>query len=231
MPLSKEANERLWNALIKEALIEKCSKELQEIKAETEAHEFSSEFKKSIKKIMSSIGKKENIKQAAKVFKHIAVTTAAIMGIIFGALLTQPEVYASVSGVIKNVFHSYDLYINKGNKTEKIDKKIHLGYVPNGYEIASIFYYDCDVSMTYENENKITFNFDYGLANGFVFYVDNERHSCIELSHNNVNYYFYSANIPDEENILLWYSDKYYFVIYAQLPQDELVKIAENLKI
>ncbi len=230
MPLSKEANERLWNALIKEALIEKCSMELQEIKAETEAHEFSSEFKKSIKKIMSSIGKKENIKQAAKVFKHIAVTTAAIMGIIFGALLTQPEVYAAVSGIIKSVFNTYDHYSYNGNSTDTLDKNKQLGYVPYGYEIKSIYYSNADVSMTYENNEKMSIMVDYGIAENFALYIDNERHTCIEFNQNNTTYFFYLAKCSNEDNVLMWYENDYYYVIYAQFPQDELVKIAENIK-
>ena len=41
MPLSKGANERLWDAVIKEALIESMRLELDEAEQNTEPHSFS----------------------------------------------------------------------------------------------------------------------------------------------------------------------------------------------
>ena len=59
MPLSKGANERLWDAVIKEALIESMRLELDEAEQNAEPHSFSPQFEHNMKKLSRSIGIKE----------------------------------------------------------------------------------------------------------------------------------------------------------------------------
>ena len=92
MPLSKGANERLWDAVIKEALIESMRLELDEAEQNAEPHSFSPQFEHNMKKLSRSIGIKEKSRAAVKVICKFAVTAAAVMGISFGGLLTQHEV-------------------------------------------------------------------------------------------------------------------------------------------
>ena len=74
MPLSKGANERIWDAVIKESLIESMKSELDEAEQNAEPHSFSPQFEHNMKKLSRSIGIKEKSRFATnrrRNFKNI----------------------------------------------------------------------------------------------------------------------------------------------------------------
>ncbi len=231
MQLSKNANERLWDAVIKEALIEDCNSELQELEKITVTHSFSSRFEKNIEKTKRSIGRKELLKNTGKFFKTAAVTAAAVMGLIFCSMLTQPQVYAAVENVIKSIFSDHDNFAHKQNNEEFIfDKNKTLVYVPDGYTLRSVFYGDNSVFQTYNTENGPEIQFDYGLSGSSSISIDNERHIMKEISIENQKYYYYAAMEENDFNSLIWYNNGYVYIITSQISEEEIVKIAEKLK-
>lgn len=154
MPLSKGANERLWDAVIKEALIESMNRELEELEQNTEPHKFSLRFEHNMNKLIKRIGRKEKAQAAGKVIGKFAVTAAALMGIMFGGFLTQPEVYAAVSNVIRSTFSTHDKYTYQDNSEDIVfDDTFRLGYVPDGYELRSVYYMGNANFLTYESED------------------------------------------------------------------------------
>ncbi|MGN0552182.1 MAG: DUF4367 domain-containing protein [Oscillospiraceae bacterium] len=74
---------------------------------------------------------------------------------------------------------------------------------------------------------KICFN--YSLAEGSSITVDNESHRYKEIIEYNIIYYFYKSE-QDDFNTLIWFDEKYAYSIDAQIPEDEIIKIAENIK-
>lgn len=85
------------------------------------------------------------------------------------------------------------------------------------------------VTLFYKNETaKITF--EYGIANFTSIFHDNEHNTYYEFEHNGTEYHYYESNDKDFDSMLLWYDEGYVFNIYAHLPKDELIKIAENIE-
>lgn len=109
------------------------------------------------------------------------------------------------------------------------DNTIRLGYVPNGYELRSVYYMGNANLLTYESEEGINLYFNYSLADGSSIAVDNESRSYKETIENNKIYYFYKSE-EDDFNTLIWFDRKYAYSIDAQISEDEIVKIAENIK-
>ncbi len=233
MLLSKRANDRIWDALLKEALIDSCNKELREIESEMENEkdiiDCSEKFEKKIKTLANSIGRKNALKTAAAVFRKTAAAAAVIIAAAFGVCLTQPDVYAAVGGAVKKIFYSHDNFFN-ADVNEEFDKNKQVGYIPDGYELRHIFYSDTNVSMSFEADDRTEFIVDYGFADNFSISADNKRYKCVELQNNNVDYYLYWADNSDENNVLVWYKDNYYYAIYAQISLYEFIKIAESIK-
>lgn len=233
MPLSKGANERLWDAVIKEALIESMRLELDEAEQNAEPHSFSPQFEHNMKKLSRSIGIKEKSRAAVKVICKFAVTAAAVMGISFGGLLTQHEVYAAVSNVVRDVFSTHDKYTYQGSFNSNdmdFDYSIEPGYIPEGYELRSVLYPGGAKLMAYESRDEKTIDFEYGFVDGTAISIDNERHTLKEIDKNGQTYYYYEAKEEDDLNVLIWYSGEYVYDINAQLPKEEIVKIAESIK-
>lgn len=230
MPLSKGANERLWDAVIKEALIESMNRELDETGQNIEPHNFSSQFEHNMNKLIKNIGRKEKAQAAGKVIGKFAVTAATVMGIMFGGFLTQQEVYAAVGNVIRSIFSTHDKYTYQDNSEDIVfDDTIRLGYVPDGYELRSVYYMGNANLLTYESEDEKSLYFNYSLAEDSSITVDNESHSYKEIIEYNEMFYFYKSE-QDDFNTIIWFDGKYAYSIDAQISEDEIIKIAENIK-
>lgn len=230
MPLSRGANERLWDAVIKEALIESMNRELDETEQNIEPHNFSSQFEHNMNKLIKNIGRKEKAQAAGKVIGKFAVTAATVMGIMFGGFLTQQEVYAAVGNVIRSIFSTHDKYTYQDNSEDIVfDDTIRLGYVPDGYELRSVYYMGNANLLTYESEDEKSLYFNYSLAEDSSITVDNESHSYKEIIEYNEMFYFYKSE-QDDFNTIIWFDGKYAYSIDAQISEDEIIKIAENIK-
>ena len=233
--MKNELKEKIFDLVLKEALQESLDKELQEIDemvASSPPHEFSPQFEKRMRKLINSIGRKDRIKKYTRIAVRTIVSMAAAFGLIFGVLLTQPEVSAAVQNVIRTVFDRYDKYDYVGDEltVDNFNNNIRLGYVPDGYYLSSGYYSHAAVLLTYVNENKNEIMFDYGIANGASGIYDNEHNSYSEFTINGIDYYYYESNDNDFYDILVWYKDGYSFSVFAHLSKEELVKIAENVK-
>lgn len=230
MPLSRGANERLWDAVIKEALIESMNRELDETEQNIEPHKFSSQFEHNMNRLIKSLGRKEKAQTVGKVIGKFAVTAATVMGIMFGGFLTQQEVYAAVGNVIRSIFSTHDKYTYQENSEDIVfDDTIRLGYVPEGYELRSVYYMGNGNLLTYESKDGHNLYFDYSFAENSSITIDNETHSYKEIFKNNKRYYFYKSEV-DDLNTLIWFDEKYAYSIDAQISEDEIIKIAENIK-
>ncbi len=233
--MKNELKEKIFDLVLKEALQECLDEELKEIDemvANSPPHEFSPQFEKRMKKLINSIGRKDRIKKYKQICVKVVVTAAAIMGVIFGGLLTQPPVYAAVQNVIRTVFDRFDKYDYIGNEltVENFNNNIRLGYVPDGYYLSSGDYSHISVSLIYESENKNEIIFDYGIAEGASSVYDNEHNSYSNFKINGMEYHYYDSNDRDFFNMLIWYRDGYCFSLLAHLSKEELVEIAENVK-
>ena len=181
---------QIFDIVLKEALRDSMEKEFKKIDEMVidEPYEFSSEFEKKMKKLIHSIGRKDRIKK----FKHIAVQTivsaAAVFGVIFGGLLTQPDVYATVKNVFRSVFEKYDTYEYNGESIsiEDFNNNIRLGYIPDGYSLSNGDYSRIDVMLIYSGENDEII-FEYGIADGATYFLDNEHEVYETLSINGKN--------------------------------------------
>ncbi|MGN0599692.1 MAG: DUF4367 domain-containing protein [Oscillospiraceae bacterium] len=223
---------KVFDLVLTEALKEYMDIELKEVDelVMEEPHELSPQFKKKMKKTINSVGRHDRIKKYKHIAVRAAVSVAAAFGLIFGALLTQPEVFAAVQNVFRNVFDKFDKYEYVGEEVtvDNFDNSYRLGYVPDGYYLSEGNYTLSYIMLTYTNETDDLI-FEYGIANDLTAYYDNEHNSYYEFEYNGVEYYFYESNDSDFKNMIMWFEDGYSFSIVAHLSKEELVRIAENL--
>lgn len=231
--MNAATKEKIFDLILADALKESLKKDFERIDKLTaaETHEFSPEFERKVRKLINSVGRKENLKK----FKHIAVKSIAPIAVIFsilsGSLLVQPEVFASVQNVFRSVFDKYDKYEYVGDELtiDNFDNSFRLGYVPDGYYLSEGSYSRMSVNLTYKNEDK-TIKFEYGIAESLSANYDNEHNSYDKFYSNGIEYHYYESNDSDFYSTLIWYDSGYDFSILAHLSKGELVKIAENLE-
>ena len=71
---------------------------------------------------------------------------------------------------------------------------------------------------------------DYSIADGASSIYDNEHNLYVSFTIDGIEYYYYESLDNDFYDKLVWYKEGYAFSIFAHLPKEELVKIAENIK-
>lgn len=122
MTLSESAKERIFDIIIEDMLKESCKQEIEEFRIDDREHSFSVGFDRKVRKIRNSIGRNKAVKIAVKIVTRTVITAASIMGIIFGGLLTQPNVSASVKDTICDIFDGNDefSFSNYAGKTEEM---------------------------------------------------------------------------------------------------------------
>lgn len=233
--MNMAAKNKIFDIVLIEALKEYMDMEFKRIDEIVldEPHEPSPQFERNIKRITNSVGRKDRIKKFMRGCTKTVMSLAAVFGIFFGALLTQPSVFAAVQNVFRSVFDKYDKYEfadNEDLKVENFDDKIRLGYVPDGYYLSEGFYSPAYVSLTYtdEKDNKIELN--YGIADSLSISYDNEHNTYYGFDRNGISYHYYESNDSDFYSTLTWYENGYSFSILAHLPKDELIKMAENIE-
>ena len=238
MNLSKNANSRLWDALLKELLIENMNMKIADLSG-NDVPTPSENFEKNISKIARSVGRKETARNVARLMKNGAIMIAAVLSISFCILLTQPKVYAAVSDVIKTAISGgFDKYTFSGDNAE-FDSTVRLGYVPQDYELRNAeFFGNAYASLMYVNiadeangkDDPDEINLDYGIAENSSFSIDNERHEYKEISKDGTVYHLYIAKEEGDWSSVIWQKNGYAFCIDAHFDSDELVKIAENVE-
>lgn len=231
--MNAAAKDKIFDIVLAEALKECMDEELEEVDriVAAEKYELSPQFDRDMKKFINSVGRKDRIKKYARNCVKAVVSLAAVFGIFFGVLLTQPSVFAAVQNVFRSAFDTHDKYEFVGEELtiENFDNSFRLGYVPDGYCLSEGFYSSMSVTLYYTNKTD-EIMFAYGIANFSTTSYDNEHNSYYEFEYNGTEYHYYESNDKDFDSILLWYEDGYVFSIYAHLPKDELIKIAENIE-
>lgn len=231
--MNAAAKDKIFDIVLAEALKECMNEELEEVDriVADEKYELSPQFDRDMKKFINSVGRKDRIKKYARNCVKAVISAAAVFGIFFGVLLTQPSVFAAVQNVFRSVFDTHDRYEFVGEELtfDNFDNSFRLGYVPDGFSLSEGFYTTINVALFYKNETD-DITFEYGIANFISTSYDNEHNTYYEFEHNGTDYHYYESNDKDFDSKLIWYDEGYVFGIYAHLSKDELIKIAENME-
>ncbi len=230
--MKTDSKEKIFDIVLSDALKDCMDIEIREL-TEAEPHTFSDRFEKKMRRIIHSLGRKNRIKSCLHGGAKVIVTAAAVFGVAFGVMLTQPTVYAAVKNVIRTVFDTHDKFTYQGSFNSNdmpFDNTLRPEYIPEGYDLRSIYFGYGIVFATYESTDEKTIDFEYGFADGASVSVDNERHILKEITKKEQTYYFYEAMEENDLNMLIWYSGEFFYDIDARLPEDEMLKIAESVK-
>ena len=108
--MNNELKEKIFDVILKAALEEYMDEEFQaidEMVANSPPHECSPEFERKMQKLINSVGRRDKIRKCKRICvkaMKVFVIVAAIMGVVFCGLLTQPAVYTAVQNIIRNIF-------------------------------------------------------------------------------------------------------------------------------
>ena len=196
----------------------------------------SEEFEERIKDLIKKHNKIRNIQIMRRKVGVIAASILVVFSITFGMLTT-------VSASKDNIIHFFDRYFayNSGKAevwdtqfNTQISSNVHDVYLPTwvpiGYKAIESQQVKDITYITYGCSGKsIRFSQSSIIANQ---YNDSELKQMSRLTINNQEYYY--GEKPSENSVirkLIWNSDQRSFVIIASVSKDEVIKIAQSLKL
>lgn len=189
----------------------------------------SKEFDEKMNRMFKEAYKKEARKENMRFGKKIAVILVAVIGVGSAAAMNIQAVREPVLNFVFNRNADNNKTKVNINNTEKTQPDFIFSYIPEGYKQTKRTYAESENQIAYEFQNiknseyiyiKIQPNKKY---DNYTKLISNDYS---EIRKNSRTYYFTKSN----KNRLLWYHDQTIFNIIANLSEDELLKIAENIK-
>lgn len=188
----------------------------------------SKEFDEKMNRMFKDAYKKEARKENMRFGKKIAIILLAVVGVGSAAAM---NIQAVREPVLNFVFNQTGKDKTKVNISENTKSKIeyNINYVPDGYNCTKKQYLteNSQIIYKFENTNHNLIYIYIQLNQDFDTYQNMDKSKYNESIHNNRSYYF----INGKKNKLLWYKSNTIFNISSTLSENELIKIAENIKI
>lgn len=190
----------------------------------------SKEFDEKMNRMFKEAYKKEARKENMRFGKKIAVILVAVIGVGSAAAMNIQAVREPVLNFVFNRNADNNKTKVNINNTEKSQLDFIFSYIPEGYKQTKRTYVESENQIAYEFQNlksseyiyiKIQPNKKY---DNYTKLISNDYS---EIRKNSQTYYFTKSN----KNRLLWYHNQTIFNIIANLSEDELLKIAENIKV
>lgn len=224
MARNNDAFERAFEEMLREASVkadEELGRELPEPEEEiifSEAHErkMHNMFRRELRKLRN--------KKILKYSKWCAC--------ILAVFVTVSAVTVYKTDALRNMFINFVVEDGARNTDfnfgeEKIssyeDKDISIGYIPAGFELTE---YDdgWGIFFCFENGDKY-----FGVSQDDIEITHNVDTEDMEIERFKIKGYDAVFLTKPRVSILLWCNDKYGYVLYGNIPKEEMVKIAKNI--
>jgi len=230
--MSNSYNKVLSEALLRQAAIDDHMNELDAIPPAEELRRMYA-FSMRHEARMRALFRKEKYRaRGAAIIKgarHVAVFIVVTGALLFGALLTNSEVRATVRDTIVEWFEQFTRYSFDDDTPTQEDVSWAFGYLPVGYIEEETYPFAERVSIDYVNADGDIIEFQYALASVISFAIDNE-HSIFETkSYNGQVYDIYATISSEYPSYVIWKRDGYAFYLDGYVPCEELLQMAYSL--
>lgn len=220
--------EEIFEALLKEAVIQNSLNELNSYPSEEELVHISIS-EECDKKVRKTIRKFRYTHRTSNILKHmqrVASFLLLILGISSMVLLSFKEVRAACYDVIIRI---YDKYIQYEFHSQADITNKELSYIPDGYHLVGNTITASGLFIECENSEGEYIHFSY--STGGVVHVDNEHYLISDIVINGAKGQFFAAEDELFPNFAIWYDDAgSYRLTATALNKNEMIKIAENIQ-
>lgn len=236
MQLDNSINKKLWDVLLTEALLEDSCREIKQLEADTQEHDFSEVFNHDIGKVRRTIGRKHNFKSAIRKSIRVLSSAAAVLGVAFCVIMLQPDVRAAVINEVWSPETSDSDRLSfyfEGVLDGFVEAK-KLTYIPEGYEFTDLSASPYGVLVTYTNLNSdytndiITFSYSIGDSDAVI---STGEYVYKPQTVDGIEYHIY-YNLDDRNPLLtcFWQDGDYVYNISGRLTVEEFFKMAESIE-
>ena len=221
-------DEDIFEALLKQAVVQCGLNELERYPSDGELDKLtiSDACDYKIRKMIKRFRRTQSLNHMLKIMKKTAAMITIAAGISFIFLFQFEEVRAACYNIWIQVTNRYVQY-----DYEALDEginEIELGYIPEGFHMVKEMKDEHSYFVLYENDQGGEFHFDYSKSG--TSHLDNEHYNITDITINGSSGQYYSSTDERFTNMLIWYNDYGRFFLSSTLGEDEILKIAENIK-
>ena len=230
---TNERSDAAFESILRLAFKENFAQEMAELPTDEELAEMytpSERHEKRMKALFRSARIKDMFGKSLRIAKRVAVIIFVLATMMFGVLLVNPEVRATVRNAIINRYMQFTRFQFESTSDVFVPLEWHLTYVPEGFDI----YYSFDggnlVHVTFVNQAGEFLIIEYAEALGASFGISstNTRHE--EIDYMGITFHILYALSNDRESSIVWYNQGYSFAISSILPISTMIQIATAME-
>lgn len=220
----------LFEAVLRQAVIESYEEELCSIPQDEEIakmHRFSDTHIKKMDKLFQRAKRQEKIHVTTKWIKRSIAILLIITSVIFGALVTVPEVRAAVTGAVIEWFNQFTKFTSNNAEIGGL-REWSPSYIPEGFTKIEHDNFAGMLTLGYQDQQGIMIDIICMYKGGSIS-VDNEHQEYYTVEEGDTAYHIFEALENGERNIIIWNREDCQFKAESLLPVNELFKVAQSI--
>lgn len=219
----------IWESLLKAAVIKNSLDELENYSPEEISKTtLPAHYDQKMQRLVQRLHYKNAIRNSLFYVEKIVVLLFILMGISFLFLLHFDEVRATCHDVITYIYEKYILFQHEADLGEELTS-VKLGYIPEGFSLSEETLSESGYDAVYSNSQGDMLFFE-STPYKHISQADNEHYDIYEVKIGHYTGQFFNSTDERFPNILYWQNETEYYCLEAPLPEDEIKKIAENIK-
>ena len=226
----KSINDSVFEGLFKQAVIDSFLEELDSLPPDEELakiYVYSPEHEAGMKKLFAREARKERIRKTARRAGKMAAVLAIAVTILFGILMSVPQVRATVIDTIVEWYDKFTKFTSPAPET--IKPNLEPRYIPGGFKEVFRDEVAMSTDIIYENDAGIILVFQYSDARNSVS-VDNENNHYEILLIDGIEYHIFETIVDRGENTIVWELYGQRNTIFSIISIDELLAVATSIE-
>jgi hypothetical protein len=223
----------LTEALLRGAATEAHEREMTAIPPEDELskqYTFSKTHEARMRALFKRAERGETLIKLYTVSKRAAVIVLIMSTVLFGMLLTDSRVQATIRETIITWYERFILFRFQENDYKTGEAEWFPDFIPDGFEISEIIKFYIGRHIFFERADGYYIIFEYRPAANTAIYVDNEYTEMKIILHDGIEYYVVTP-LPNSEHDsqVLWHTNGYSFLIISGLDSEILLNMAVSV--
>lgn len=228
--MNGESDDILWELLLKAAVIENSLNEIKDYPSDEEINKLilPDRYELKMHRVIKKVKYKKRAISTLKIVRKAIAFASIILGISFAFLLQFEEVRASCHNTIIQIYEKYIQFDFHSDITSQ-GSAVNIEYVPDGFEEIYRTESLLKTSIEYQNQEGGIILLQYSTKKQ-ALQIDNEHYKIKDVTFDEVNGKFFESIDEKSYNYMVWDINGTHYFIMSSLEEDEIIKIAKNLK-
>ena len=217
-----------FDAIFAQAVVDNFMDELDSLPPEAELSKkyvYSASHEERMKRLFRKEEFKEYFKTATTYLKKIAAVIVIIAAVLFGGMMTVPQVRAMTVQTVIQWFDQFTKFAPQGSESNEWKP----AYVPEGYSEIDKVISEKLSFIVFQDNNGNQISFTFVPADGSVS-VNDEGVDYSRITDGSVVYHIFASKDALQNSSVVWEQDGMRFVLEGTLTKNELLKIAKSVE-